>query len=54
METTFHVCSSQFQSFKPFNRFASFKALRRFKVQGSRVQSLLRAGSKAPVVLIAQ
>jgi hypothetical protein len=36
--TSFNLESSQFQSFQPFNRFAPFKALRRFKVQGSRVQ----------------
>jgi hypothetical protein len=42
----FHLCNSQFQSFQEpalssiegFNRFAPFKALRQFKVQGSRVQ----------------
>jgi len=33
-----HLCSSQFQSFQTFHHFAPFKALRRFKVQGLRVQ----------------
>jgi hypothetical protein len=39
-----HLCSSQFQSFQTFHHFAPFKALRRFKVQGSRVQGDLEAG----------
>ena len=38
---------SPFESFQSFNRFAPFKALRRFKVQGSRVQSNLRAVYKS-------
>jgi hypothetical protein len=46
VETTFTHANSQFQPFQElalspiegFNRFAPFKALRRFKVQGSRVQ----------------
>ena len=36
--TISHLCSSQFQSFQSFHRFAPFKALRRFKVQRFNVQ----------------
>jgi hypothetical protein len=32
-----HLNTSQFQSFKPFNRSAPFNALRRFKVQEFKV-----------------
>jgi hypothetical protein len=42
---TFTYAAASSKSFKPFNRCAPFKALRRFKVQGSRVQRGIEGGS---------